>query len=292
MLTRRNVVLPALAAAVAALSSACSSSGGPSGSGPTPPATGKAISAQSTSLGTILVDGRGRTVYVFANDKTNVSTCDGACAADWPPVQAPSPPGTAARRDGRTRHHRPVRRHTSAHRRRPPALHVLRRLGRRADEGAGHHAQRGSLDRRLTGGRAGRERGGPWHSGVLMIAPALRLPRLVTTTVLIRALGVVTAALLAIDAYVHLRDAGLYDGGTGITEGALFRVRGLRRRRGCARPAGPAAPGRLGDRATRCGRRRRGDLPLHLCRRRRAGPAAEHVRADVGAPRQAAGRGG
>ena len=57
-----------------------------------------------------------------------------------------------------------------------------------------------------------------------MIAPALRFPRLVTTKVLIRALGVVTAALLAIDAYVHLRDAGLYDGGTGITEGAVFRV--------------------------------------------------------------------
>ena len=57
-----------------------------------------------------------------------------------------------------------------------------------------------------------------------MIAPALRFPRLVTTKVLIRALGVVTAALLAIDAYVHLRDAGLYDAGTGITEGALFRV--------------------------------------------------------------------
>jgi hypothetical protein len=49
-----------------------------------------------------------------------------------------------------------------------------------------------------------------------MINPALRLP--------LRALGVLTAALLAIDAYVHLHDAGLYDGGTGITEGALFRV--------------------------------------------------------------------
>jgi hypothetical protein len=49
-----------------------------------------------------------------------------------------------------------------------------------------------------------------------MITPALRLP--------VRALGVLTAALLGIDAYVHLHDAGLYDGGTGITEGALFRV--------------------------------------------------------------------
>jgi ABC-type Fe3+-siderophore transport system permease subunit len=57
-----------------------------------------------------------------------------------------------------------------------------------------------------------------------MIAPTPRFPRLVTTTVVIRALGVVTAVLLAIDAYVHLRDAGLYDGGTGITEGALFRA--------------------------------------------------------------------
>ena len=57
-----------------------------------------------------------------------------------------------------------------------------------------------------------------------MMTPAPGIPRLVTTTALIHALGVVTAALLAIDAYVHLRDAGLYDAGTGITEGALFRV--------------------------------------------------------------------
>jgi hypothetical protein len=57
-----------------------------------------------------------------------------------------------------------------------------------------------------------------------MSAPARRFPRLAGPVVLIRALGVVTAALLAIDAYVHLSDAGLYDGGTGITEGALFRV--------------------------------------------------------------------
>jgi hypothetical protein len=57
-----------------------------------------------------------------------------------------------------------------------------------------------------------------------MTTPASRFPRLVRSTVLIRALGVVTAALLAIDAYVHLRDAGLYDAGTGITEGLLFHV--------------------------------------------------------------------
>jgi predicted lipoprotein with Yx(FWY)xxD motif len=108
MLTRRNVVLLTIATAGVVLSSACSSSDGSSGSGPTPPATGKAISAQSTSLGTILVDGRGRTVYVFANDKPNASTCDGACAADWPPVPAPSPlpaspPGVPGALDTTTR---------------------------------------------------------------------------------------------------------------------------------------------------------------------------------------------
>jgi hypothetical protein len=44
--------------------------------------------------------------------------------------------------------------------------------------------------------------------------------------VLVRALGVATAALLAIDAYVHFDDAGLYDFGTSaaITQGSLFRA--------------------------------------------------------------------
>jgi predicted lipoprotein with Yx(FWY)xxD motif len=111
MLSKRSVVLLTIAAAGVAPSSACSSSAGSTGSDPTPPVSGTAVSAQSTSLGPILVDGRGRTVYVFANDKSNVSTCDGVCAADWPPVPAPSPLsasppgvqaalGTATRSDG------------------------------------------------------------------------------------------------------------------------------------------------------------------------------------------------
>jgi hypothetical protein len=59
-----------------------------------------------------------------------------------------------------------------------------------------------------------------------MIGPVLGVQRLTGTVVLTHVLGVVTATLLAIDAYVHLHDASLYDGGTGITEGALFRVEG------------------------------------------------------------------
>ena len=47
------------------------------------------VSAQATALGTVLVDGQGRTVYQFANDKNNMSTCTAACAVNWPYVPAP-----------------------------------------------------------------------------------------------------------------------------------------------------------------------------------------------------------
>jgi predicted lipoprotein with Yx(FWY)xxD motif len=54
-----------------------------------------ALGTASTKLGTILVDGRGETVYDFANDTGTRSTCNGACAATWRPVVAPDPlPGS------------------------------------------------------------------------------------------------------------------------------------------------------------------------------------------------------
>lgn len=91
MVNTRKITAVFVATAGLAVSAACGggsgSSGGPQ---PVPTATGDAISAQPTSLGTILVDGKGRTVYVFANDTTDKSTCTGACTADWPPVAAPA----------------------------------------------------------------------------------------------------------------------------------------------------------------------------------------------------------
>nr|WP_296073340.1 hypothetical protein [uncultured Actinoplanes sp.] len=94
MLRTRKVMMVTVAAAGLALTAACGDSGKSSSSGPTsgqtPAATGSVISAQSTPLGTILVNDQGRTVYVFANDKTSASTCTGSCASDWPPVQAPA----------------------------------------------------------------------------------------------------------------------------------------------------------------------------------------------------------
>jgi predicted lipoprotein with Yx(FWY)xxD motif len=48
--------------------------------------TGTRVSAASSSLGRIIVDGRGRTLYLFEKDKRGHSACSGACAMYWPPV--------------------------------------------------------------------------------------------------------------------------------------------------------------------------------------------------------------
>jgi predicted lipoprotein with Yx(FWY)xxD motif len=85
----RSVALSLAAAALALSAAGCVSSSGVSGPVPVPAATGDPVSAQRTSLGTVLVDGTGRTVYDFANDKNNASTCIDACAANWPFVPAP-----------------------------------------------------------------------------------------------------------------------------------------------------------------------------------------------------------
>lgn len=41
-------------------------------------------------LGTVLVDGTGRTLYVFAPDKAKKVTCTGSCASVWPPLKVAS----------------------------------------------------------------------------------------------------------------------------------------------------------------------------------------------------------
>jgi predicted lipoprotein with Yx(FWY)xxD motif len=51
---------------------------------PTPAASGTALAVRQTSLGTILTDGRGFTLYAFDADKGTTSNCSGACATAWP----------------------------------------------------------------------------------------------------------------------------------------------------------------------------------------------------------------
>ena len=44
------------------------------------------LGAASSSLGRIVVDGTGRTLYLFEKDKNRRSACYGACAQYWPPL--------------------------------------------------------------------------------------------------------------------------------------------------------------------------------------------------------------
>lgn len=115
--TRLNLTTrSALAASGAALGLLLAACGGGSGygsasSGSTAPPvrpSGNLLASASTSLGTILVDGKGKTVYSFAADKDGRSVCDAACIAYWPPVPAPatlpaSLPGVTARLGTTTR---------------------------------------------------------------------------------------------------------------------------------------------------------------------------------------------
>jgi predicted lipoprotein with Yx(FWY)xxD motif len=130
-LVNRKTVLFGATAAVALAAAACGgSSGGTYGYGssasPTPAksttspapqapaaASGATIGSGASSLGKLLIDGSGRTVYLFEADKGMSSTCYGACASYWPPVLTSGTPvagsgatasllGTAPRTDGTT----------------------------------------------------------------------------------------------------------------------------------------------------------------------------------------------
>jgi predicted lipoprotein with Yx(FWY)xxD motif len=55
------------------------------------------VKTRSTSLGTILVDGQGRTLYRFLKDKGRRSQCFGACASNWPPLITSGRPHASGR---------------------------------------------------------------------------------------------------------------------------------------------------------------------------------------------------
>jgi len=128
------IATAAVAAGIALAATACSSSGSSSTAAPvassataqasSPAASSPAAGASSASAaamislssvsgipGKFLVDAQGRTMYLFEADKSGASTCDGACAAAWPPVTVSGAPmagggvdqallGTVKRTDG------------------------------------------------------------------------------------------------------------------------------------------------------------------------------------------------
>jgi predicted lipoprotein with Yx(FWY)xxD motif len=84
-------LIPLVALAVAA----CGSGGAATAASPppaskstakTPSGSPATVGVATSSLGSILVDSRGRTVYLWQADTGPKSTCSGACAAAWPPL--------------------------------------------------------------------------------------------------------------------------------------------------------------------------------------------------------------
>ena len=109
--------LAALALASALVLAACGSSSSTtttSSASSTPtssPRPASLVATKTTSLGTFLVDAKGRALYLWDADHGSKSTCTGACAQAWPPLTATGTPkasgaakasllGTTKRADG------------------------------------------------------------------------------------------------------------------------------------------------------------------------------------------------
>ncbi|MFJ1790981.1 COG4315 family predicted lipoprotein [Kitasatospora griseola] len=70
------------------------------------------VKTADTPLGPILVDGSGRTLYLFKADTGTISTCNGTCTQNWPPQTTTGTPqssgvtaslvGTTTRSDNST----------------------------------------------------------------------------------------------------------------------------------------------------------------------------------------------
>jgi predicted lipoprotein with Yx(FWY)xxD motif len=114
--SRRGPLAVAAAVLAAVSLAACgSNSTNTSSDVPAPTASGKAPTVgvvSNGSLGKILVDSQGRTLYLFQKDANGKSACTGACAAAWPPLRSAAKPtagkgvsaaklGTIRRSDGK-----------------------------------------------------------------------------------------------------------------------------------------------------------------------------------------------
>jgi predicted lipoprotein with Yx(FWY)xxD motif len=92
-LTRRLTFLAGVAGLLL-VGLAVAGCGGGGSSGPPKTASGTAatIGVSNASLGKILVNAQGRTLYLFTRDSGMTSTCTGTCAVNWPPLLASGKP--------------------------------------------------------------------------------------------------------------------------------------------------------------------------------------------------------
>jgi predicted lipoprotein with Yx(FWY)xxD motif len=85
----KRLPLAILAVVVALVATAVLGAGLAAGSST---ATGTTVKSAKSRFGKIIVDGRGRTLYLFEKDKRGHSACSGACAAYWPPLMTTAKP--------------------------------------------------------------------------------------------------------------------------------------------------------------------------------------------------------
>ena len=95
-MTRKLTTLIAAAAtfAIALVSTACGSTAYSAGDGhgypiaasPATRAVAAAVGVRHTSLGRVIVDSKGHTLYLFEKDTSRRSACSGQCAQYWPPL--------------------------------------------------------------------------------------------------------------------------------------------------------------------------------------------------------------
>lgn len=84
----RKLVIACLAAAAVAALAGTALAGGASSTRSR--VTVRIGTRKVPKLGIVLVNGKGRTLYMFVPDKRRKVTCVGACAAIWPPVKLPA----------------------------------------------------------------------------------------------------------------------------------------------------------------------------------------------------------
>ncbi len=99
------------AAPTVAAATAVPVTGGSSSSAAMPSGPAQVAVASNAKFGSILVDSKGMTLYLFTTDKPNTSNCYGKCASFWPPLLTSGAPmagagldasklGTTKRTDG------------------------------------------------------------------------------------------------------------------------------------------------------------------------------------------------
>jgi predicted lipoprotein with Yx(FWY)xxD motif len=93
---KRLFLLALAPAATALVVAGCGGGGGSTQQSSAQPAKGggavATVALRKLNVGNALVDGQGRTLYLFEADKGSTSACNGACASIWPPATTTGKP--------------------------------------------------------------------------------------------------------------------------------------------------------------------------------------------------------